>query len=101
MFTMFYGFLFLLVFAISWSANTITVLSGSWIMKRFSRDGDHAAVQSAHSSPTPRLGGVGIFLAVFCGFLLFADKTDTFWLALLLSWRYMWLSGGSRCRDMA
>ncbi len=88
-----YGSLFLLVFAVSWSVNTLTVLSGSWIMKRISRSGDHSAVQSAHSSPTPRLGGVGIVLAVVCGFLLFADKTDTFWLALLLSLTPVFLAG--------
>lgn len=79
------GYFFILVFAISWLVNTATVLSAPWIMRRFSRADDHMAVQSAHVSPTPRLGGVGIVLAVIAGFFLFSETGDMFWLALLLS----------------
>ncbi len=85
--------IFLAVFAISWSVNTITVMSGPWILKRFSRGGDHLAVQSAHVNPTPRLGGVGIVLAVVTGFVLLGDPSDSFWLALLVSLAPVFLAG--------
>jgi UDP-GlcNAc:undecaprenyl-phosphate/decaprenyl-phosphate GlcNAc-1-phosphate transferase len=36
---------------------------------------DLGAVQAAHSAPTPRLGGVGILIALSCGLALFAPAS--------------------------
>lgn len=56
------------------------------ILASFAREGDLAAVQSAHSSVTPRLGGLGIICALAFAIVFFEEtRTSQFSQVLLLS----------------
>lgn len=67
----------LFVFLISWSLSGIAVLFKSRLLARITREGDHNAVQSAHSVPTPRVGGVGIVVATSIGILLLTNAQSS------------------------
>lgn len=57
----------ILVLIISFAGNWVKIKSKNWLLDRLPRDGDHQAVQSAHSAPTPRIGGLAIVIAAAVG----------------------------------
>jgi len=60
---------------------------------RLTRHGDLMAVQAAHLTPTPRLGGVAVFGALIAAVALGVPAWDSLWLALLLAVFPLFLSG--------
>lgn len=66
---------FLLILFASFSICSLFVTAKSLHLHRTSRAADRAAVQSAHSAPTPRIGGIGI-LAALIGALVFGSSGE-------------------------
>ncbi|MFN4098754.1 MAG: MraY family glycosyltransferase [Pararhodobacter sp.] len=63
----------------------------SW--HRLTRRGDLMAVQAAHVTPTPRLGGVAVFGALLVAVVLVLPAWNSLWLALPLAVFPLFLSG--------
>ena len=59
------------VLLISLGINVIIVLTRSLHLSHTTRMHDTTAVQSAHKSPTPRIGGLGVVVAAMVGIVLF------------------------------
>ncbi|RGP38777.1 hypothetical protein D1012_01235 [Pseudotabrizicola alkalilacus] len=62
-------------------------------LHRLTRHGDLMAVQAAHTTPTPRLGGVAVFGALLVAVALTVPAWDSLWLALMLAVFPLFLSG--------
>jgi len=58
------------VFMISFSVCVLTVLTKRYHIVKSAGGGVQNAVQAAHRTPTPRIGGIGIVLAVLFGLLI-------------------------------
>jgi len=67
-------------------------LSHNW-WRALVRQGDIGAVQAAHATPTPRIGGVAILLAFFIGSWLVFSGDHSLWYMLALSVAPLFLSG--------
>lgn len=65
----------------------------SW--SRLMRVGDLGAIQAAHSTPTPRLGGIAVFVAVVTAALLGLPGWDSLWVLLLVASVPLFLSGAA------
>lgn len=80
------AFAILLVLAVSYGGNWVKIRSKSWIFERMPREGDHSAVQSAHTVPTPRIGGLAVVIAAALGVVMTVDaETAPMSLSLLVS----------------
>ena len=62
---------------------------------RLMRVGDLGAVQAAHSTPTPRLGGIAVFVAVVAAALLALPGWESLWVLLLTAAVPLFLSGAA------
>ena len=65
-------------------------------MSYISRRGDQSAVQSSHSVPTPRLGGVAIFAAIALGSFLISGGFGAATSLLLLCAATLFAGGSAR-----
>ncbi len=63
--------------------------------RRLTRHGDLLAVQAAHVTPTPRLGGVAVFVALLVAGAVALPGWDSLWLALSLAVFPLFLSGAA------
>lgn len=73
------------VFLFSWGVSALVIFFRAPLLAFMRRGEDLDAVQCAHEEPTPRLGGVGIILAIMLGFCVLFDGEWLFKGALLLS----------------
>ena len=74
----------MLVFVVSFCLSAVIWCTRRFQMSHINRRGDLGAVQSSHSAPTPRLGGVAIVAALSLGsFLIPGDFGDATQLLLL------------------
>ncbi|MFN4101142.1 MAG: MraY family glycosyltransferase [Pararhodobacter sp.] len=71
--------------------KTRSKTGSSW--PRLTRRGDLVAVQAAHLTPTPRLGGVAVFGALLVALALASPSWGSLWLALTLAVFPLFLSG--------
>ncbi len=62
---------------------------------RLTRQGDLMAVQAAHSTPTPRLGGIAVFLGVLAAALVVLPGWTSVWSLLVISAIPLFLSGAA------
>jgi len=71
-------------FVVSFCLSVIIWRTCRWQMFYINRRGDLGSVQSSHSVPTPRVGGLAIFAALFLGSFLIPGKFGdvTWWLLL-------------------
>ena len=70
----------LLIFAISLVVNCLFVVTKKHHIARSVRSADVLAVQAAHRGPTPRIGGVGIFLGLLTAMaVLMPAEFGTMW----------------------
>lgn len=65
---------FVVVFSVSFLICAILVATRSWHLHRSARSEDCRAVQRAHSYPTPRVGGIGVVLAVAVAIFIMPDN---------------------------
>jgi UDP-GlcNAc:undecaprenyl-phosphate GlcNAc-1-phosphate transferase len=56
-----------LVFVLSFGLSVVIWVTRGWQMSAIRRRGDEGAVQSSHTAPTPRLGGVAVVAALVLG----------------------------------
>ena len=75
------------------SALIIRISRRHW--RALVRQGDLAAVQAAHSSPTPRLGGLAILAGLLAGSALAFPGENVLWLLLLGAVAPLFLSGAA------
>jgi len=76
---------FIFAFVCSGLATALIVYSSS-CHGRFTADHDLTGVQKSHSTPVPRIGGLGIFVALWCGavaLLYCASPHVNFYLSLM------------------
>ena len=73
-----------LVFAVSFGLTISIWGTRHWQMSAIRRRGDQRAVQSSHSAPTPRLGGVAIVAALVLGSFLIPGEVGDATSMLLL-----------------
>lgn len=65
---------YLTVFMVSCGISLLVVATKKWHIGFTTRREDGKAVQAAHSIPTPRIGGIGIFLAVLFALVFAAPE---------------------------
>jgi len=73
----------------------ILVIKTRSTWSRLMRVGDLGAVQAAHSTPTPRLGGIAVFVAVVAAALLALPGWESLWVLLLTAAVPLFLSGAA------
>lgn len=73
----------------------ILVIKTRSTWSRLMRVGDLGAIQAAHSTPTPRLGGIAVFVAVVTAALLGLPGWDSLWVLLLAASIPLFLSGAA------
>lgn len=82
-------------FAVSALACRVVVAKGSGSWRRLLRSGDLSAVQSAHSAPVARVGGIAVMVSVLCGAAMTAGPHGTLWALLLPVVIPLFLSGAA------
>jgi len=79
--------------ALLMSAIIVSKARNAWA--RLTRHGDLRAIQTAHQTPTPRLGGIAVFLALALSATLAFGAAPGLWLWLLISTLPLFLSGAA------
>lgn len=84
----------LIVFLVAAALCVVAIIaSQSRWMRYLTRGHDLKAVQSAHSAPTPRLGGLAVMFALGLGGALVFGLGESLWMWLMLSVMPLFLSG--------
>lgn len=65
-----------LAFVVSLASNAALVATRDRHVHLTSRDQDASAIQAMHRSKTPRVGGLGVMLALFCVLIWFLDDAS-------------------------
>ena len=82
-----------IAFSVSLLVTAILVVKTRSAWKQLVRQGDLAAVQRSHEVPTPRLGGIGVFLGMVVSFGLAFGSNPGLWVLLIASCLPLFVSG--------
>lgn len=85
----------LAAFAVALLGSALIISKARRAWARLTRHGDLRAIQTAHQNPTPRLGGIAVFLAVILSALPAFGAVPGLWLWLLISALPLFLSGAA------
>lgn len=85
----------LVAFLIAASVCGILIAKTRNTWSRLTRHGDLMAIQAAHTTPTPRLGGIAVYLALLVAALVALPGAVSLWTLLLCAAVPLFLSGAA------
>jgi UDP-GlcNAc:undecaprenyl-phosphate/decaprenyl-phosphate GlcNAc-1-phosphate transferase len=85
----------LVAFAVAASLCGLVIARSRQAGHRLTRQGDLVAVQAAHLVPTPRLGGIAVFIALLAAAAVSAPGWNALWLHLILAVVPLFASGAA------